>query len=86
LEKKMTTAQWYAFLDVIKFNYWGFAVLGLIVGMGLVFWNIRTAKKNYAQQDDDKVGVQPGDAYSNRTKVGKRAAAYRATRPNQKRK
>jgi hypothetical protein len=85
----MTTAEWHDFLVVINFTDWGFAVLGLIVGMGLVFWNIRTAKKNYAQQDDDKVGVQPkwpGDAYSNRTKVGKRAAAYRATRPNQKRK
>jgi hypothetical protein len=84
----MTTAEWHDFLVVINFTDWGFAVLGLIVGMGLVFWNIRTAKKNYAQQDDDKVGVQPkwpGDAYSNRTKVGKRAAAYRATRPNQKR-
>jgi hypothetical protein len=84
----MTTAQWYAFLVEINFTDWGFAVLGLIVGMGLVYWNIRQAKKNSDQQDDDKVGGRPkwpGDAYWNRTRVGKRAAAYRATRPNQKR-
>lgn len=84
----MTTTQWYAFLDAIHFNEWGFAVLGLIVGMGLVYWNIRQEKKYPDQQDDDKVGGPqkwPGDAYWNRTRVGKRAEAYRATRPNKKR-
>lgn len=84
----MTTAEWHNFLVVINFTDWGFAVLGLIVGMGLVYWNIRQAKKNSDQQDDDKVGGRPkwpGDGYWNRTRVGKRAAAYRATRPNKKR-
>jgi hypothetical protein len=84
----MTTAEWYVFLNAINFDDWGFAVLGLIVGMGLVYWNIRQAKKNSDEPSDDKVGGRPkwpGDAYWNRTTVGKRAAAYRATRPNKKR-
>jgi hypothetical protein len=84
----MTTTEWYAFLDAINFNDWGFIGLLFIVWVGVAYWNIRQAKKNSDEPSDDKVGGRPkwpGDAYWNRTTVGKRAAAYRATRPNKKR-
>ena len=84
----MTKSEWYAFLDAIHFNDWGFVVLLLIVWAGVAYWKISQAKKpsdeQGEEQDEEQVPMPkqwPGDAYWNRTTVGKRAAAYRKTRP-----